>query len=104
MTAQTAYEELIRRTREESLLESCAAVLGWDELTYLPRGGVAHRADQMALLAGLQHDRATDPRLAELLAAVEGSSLAADPLCAQAVNVREIRRAYDRDTRLPRLL
>src|SRR5438132_346122 len=104
MTAQTAYQELMRRRREESLLESCAAVLDWDELTYMPRGGVAHRADQMALLAGLQHDRATDPRLGELLAAVEASSLVADPLCAEAVNVREIRRAYDRDTRLPRSL
>src|SRR6266550_7513445 len=104
MTAQTAYQELIRRRREESLLESCAGVLDWDELTYMPRGGVAHRAEQMALLAGLQHDRATDPRPGELLAAVEGSSLMADPLSAEAVNVREIGRAYERNTRLPRPL
>src|SRR5439155_7704120 len=65
---------------------------------------VAHRAEQMALLAGLQHDRATDPRLGELLAAVEGSPLLADPLSAEAVNVREIGRAYVRNTRLPRPL
>ena len=38
----------------------------------MPRGGVEHRAEQMALLAGLVHDRGTDPRYDELLGAVEG--------------------------------
>jgi len=33
MQAQAAYEELIRRAREESLLASCAELLGWDEET-----------------------------------------------------------------------
>ena len=31
MQAQAAYDELIRRTREASLLASCAELLGWDE-------------------------------------------------------------------------
>src|SRR4030081_3274165 len=96
MTSQTAYDELLRRCREESVLESCQALLGWDELTYMPPGGVAARANQLAYLAGLQHEQATDPRLGELLAAVEGSDLLADPVSAAAVNVREIRRSYDR--------
>jgi carboxypeptidase Taq len=104
MNAQAAYDELLRRTREEALLASCEALLGWDELTYMPRAGVAHRGNQMALLAGLLHDKATDPRIGELLAAVEGSSLVADPQAPAAVNVRELRRVYRRLTRLPRRL
>jgi carboxypeptidase Taq len=104
MHAQAAYDELIRRTREESLLASCAELLGWDELTYMPRGGVAHRAEQMALLAGMLHERGTDPRLGELLDVLEGSDLIVDPDSPAAVNVREIRRVYDRQTRLPRTL
>src|SRR5262249_38678811 len=36
--------------------------------------------------------------------AVEGSALVADPLSAEAVNVREFRRLYHRATRLPRSL
>lgn len=104
MQPRAAYDELIRRVKEEAVLASCAHVLGWDEETYMPRGGVAHRAEQQALLAGLLHDRATDPRLGELLAAVEGSDLVADPDSAYAVNVRELRRLYDRATRLPRSL
>ena len=58
----------------------------------------------MALLAGMLHDLWTNPRLGDWLAAIEGSSLVADPLSAEAVNVRELRRAYDRERRLPRLL
>ena len=104
MKPQTAYDELIRLVREEALLASCVDLLEWDEETYLPRGGVAHRSEQLALLAGLLHDRGTDPRLGELLDLVEGSRLVAEPESAAAVNVREIRRAYDRERKLPRKL
>jgi carboxypeptidase Taq len=104
MRAQAAYDELVRRAREESLLESCAALLGWDEETYMPRAGAAHRAAQLGLLAGLVHERAVDPRVGELLAEVEGSELMRDPLAPAAVNVREWRRLYGRAVRLPRPL
>jgi carboxypeptidase Taq len=104
MRAEVAYAELIRRTREQSLLASCADLLAWDEDTYMPPAGGEHRAAQLALLAGLQHERATDPRLGELLAAVEGSPLVADPESAEAANVRDLRRAHARLTRLPRAL
>ena len=63
--------------------------------------GAEHRGDQMALLAGLHHERATDPRIGELLGEVEGSDLVADPESPEAANVRELRRVYDRRTRLP---
>jgi carboxypeptidase Taq len=104
MTPDEAYGELIRRTRERALLASCSALLGWDEQTYMPRSGSEHRGNQMALLAGLHHERATDPKVGELLAAVEGTGLVAEPTSPAAVNVREIRRSYDRLTRLPRSL
>jgi carboxypeptidase Taq len=104
MEARAAYAELIRRVREEALLASCAELLGWDEDTYMPRGGAAHRGNQLALLAGLQHDKATDPRIGELLGELEGSALVRDPQTPEAANVREIARAYRRLTRLPRRL
>ena len=104
MTPQAAYDELLRRAREEALLDSCQALLGWDELTYMPPGGVAAHGNQLAYLAGMHHEKATDPRIGDLLAAVEASDLAADPLSAAAVNVREIHRIYNRLVRLPRPL
>jgi carboxypeptidase Taq len=98
------YDELARRSHELSLLCSCAAVLGWDEQTYMPVGAAAHRGEQMALLAGLQHERATAPRLGELLSELEASSIAAAPDSIQAANIRQLRRDYDRRTKLPRSL
>lgn len=104
MTPEAAYASLIHATREASLLASCAELLGWDEDTYMPSGGVAHRSRQMALLAGLVHERQTDPGLGELLDIVEGSPLTVDPLSVEAVNIRELRRVYDRARRVPRRL
>src|SRR5689334_16334633 len=104
MNTRTAYAELIRRSREQSLLASCADLLMWDEETYMPPGGVENRARQLSYLAGLEHEKSTDPRFGELLAKVESSDLIADPLSIEAVNVREWRRTFDRDIRLPRSL
>jgi carboxypeptidase Taq len=104
MRSRDAYQELIRHVREESLLDSCAALLAWDEDTYMPPGGAEHRGRQLALLAGLCHERATDPRLGDLLGELEGSDLVRDPLSPEAVNVREVRRLYMRSIRLPRSL
>jgi carboxypeptidase Taq len=92
-----AYADLIRRWKEAAVLGSCAAVLGWDERTYMPRNGSAHRAEQLALLARLGHERVTDPKIGELLGKLESQPLDPD----QSANVRELRRAYDRAVKLP---
>ena len=85
-------------------MHSTLGILQWDAEICMPRGGVKHRGEQMALLAGLVHDRSTDPRIGELLSDVEGSPLVADAESIEAVNVRELRRDFDRETRLPRRL
>lgn len=104
MTPQNAYRELVERTRKIATLQSCAELLGWEERTTMPRGGAGHRAAQLGLLAGLAHQWLVDPRMGELLAALEGSPLAADPAALEAANLREIRRRYQRATRLPQAL
>jgi carboxypeptidase Taq len=104
MEAAAAYEELLQRNREAAMLGSCVELLGWDELTCMPPAGAANRAEQMAFMAGLQHERSTAPRLGELLNCVETSPLVADADSIAAANMRELRRFYDRQSRLPRLL
>src|SRR4051812_37756122 len=94
--ATEAYPELLRRIREANVLASCGGVLSWDEATYMPRGGSAFRGEQMGLLARLGHDMTTSPAVGELLATVESSDLVRDPESDAAVNVREVRRIYDR--------
>jgi len=101
MTAQDAYSELIQKLKKIATLGSCGSVLGWEERTYMPRGGSEHRAAQLSLLAGMEHEMSVDPRIGELLAAIEGSDLVKDPDSPEAANIREIRFRYDRDTKLP---
>ncbi|MFN0054567.1 MAG: carboxypeptidase M32 [Planctomycetales bacterium] len=101
---QQAYDELTEHLTRTALLESCASVLGWDEQTNMPPGGAEHRGNQLALLAGLAHERVTSPRVGELLEELAGSRLAADYESPLAANLREARRDFERATRLPRRL
>jgi carboxypeptidase Taq len=101
VTTAEAYADLIFRVREAALLGSCGGVLGWDERVNMPRQGSAFRGDQMALLARLGHEMTVAPEIGEALATVEASELVSHPESDAAVNVREIRRAYDRAVKLP---
>ena len=104
MTPSTAYSELIRHLKEARLLESVGSVLGWDERTYMPAKGSAHRAEQMALMARMTHEQLAAPRIGEWLAELERSDLVKDPESDSAVNIRETRRMYDRAVKIPKEL
>lgn len=104
MTAADAYAELVRRSKELGVINSCAGVLSWDHQTYMPTKGGALRGEQMAFLASLAHQKFTDPKVGELLAAVEASELVRDPEADAAANARELRRAFDRATKIPQSL
>ncbi|MEM9184893.1 MAG: carboxypeptidase M32 [Planctomycetota bacterium] len=97
----SAYESLCAHARETALLTSTAGLLQWDEETYLPPAGGAYRAEQCALLAGLIHQRQTDPRVGEWLDELESSGSTSDPRSDAAANVRGLRRDYDKKTKLP---
>ncbi len=101
MSAQKAYDELVSILKETALLESTAGVLNWDERTYMPRAGAPLRADQISLLAGMIHDRFTDKKVGDLLDELVDSELTKDPESAEAVNIRETKRNYDKETKLP---
>jgi carboxypeptidase Taq len=90
MPPQQAYQELCKTLREISILGSCASLLNWDQRTYMPPNGAAHRSDQLGLLAGMTHERFTSPRIGELLAQVENTELTKDPDSIEDANIREI--------------
>lgn len=104
MSPPAAFEELCEKARELALLESIEGLLGWDERTYLPPAGGAFRAEQMTYLAGLAHRRLTDPRLGELLAELMDSPWAQDPHSDAGTTIRELKRQYDKRTKLPQSL
>ncbi len=82
-------------------LNYAAAVLGWDQRTYMPPGGAVGRANQLGTLRKLIHEHFTAPEIGHLL-----DELA--PLAADAQNdsndaalVRRTRRDYDQACKLP---
>jgi carboxypeptidase Taq len=93
-----AYRRLLEIHRERALLESCSDLLDWDAETYLPAGGIELCAERQVLLARLEHERATDPRISDLLAEA-GAGEEDDPL--RAANLRELRREHDKAVRVP---
>lgn len=103
MSAIAAYDALLNHARETFLLGSTSALLAWDQETCMPKGAGDVRAKQLALLARLQHERTTSPRVAEWLAACESDPILIDDLD-RAANVREMRRDHERATRLPATL
>jgi carboxypeptidase Taq len=104
MTPEESYQYLADHSRETTILISVEQLLGWDQRTCIPPKGHAYRAQELALLARLVHERLTDPRVGEHLYRVEGSHLTADPESAEGVNIREWRRTYERITRIPQEL
>ncbi|MEA2030449.1 MAG: carboxypeptidase M32 [candidate division Zixibacteria bacterium] len=101
MSTQNSYDELIKRCREISLLASTGAILHWDQQTYMPHGAGAFRADQMVLLSNVTHSKFTDPKIGELISELEQSDMVKDKESPEAVNIRELRWQYDKQTKLP---
>jgi len=95
-----AYTELMRLVCEAATLRSAGSLLGWDQETFMPPAAAEFRAEQLAMISSLVHERVTSARMGDLLAACEAdAALREDALAA--ANVRELRRDYDRATKLP---
>ena len=63
----SALQELWNLDVEARLLEHTAAVLSWDQETYMPERAVEERSGQQALLQSIIHQRNTSDRVGELL-------------------------------------
>jgi carboxypeptidase Taq len=95
------YIDLCTLKKEAGTLGSVAALVGWDQETYMPHGGARARAEQSSLLARLIHERASGPKIGELLDQCESDSSLNDPTSEHGANLREMRRDYDKATKLP---
>ncbi len=100
-TSADAYDWLVDWARETYLLNASAALLHWDQRTYIPPKGHEHRSRQLALLAKLAHEHAVDPRIGEALGKLEDAPLDSTEYPDAGANVREWRRDYDRDVKIP---
>ena len=91
----SAYDDLMSFTRETEALRMISMRLGWDQETMMPRGAAEQRGEEMAAMESVMHARRSDPRVGNWLAAADPAD---DVARAQ---IREIRRAYERATKVP---
>jgi carboxypeptidase Taq len=88
--------ELKTLLMEVSDLNLIGALLGWDQATYMPPGGAEARGRQSALMARLAQERATDPRIGQLLDDLQPWSETLPYGSDEASLVRVARRNYER--------
>src|SRR3990170_554469 len=93
--------ELKIRLAEVNDLSSAAAVLGWDQATYMPSGGAKARGRQMATLEGLAQQKFTDPMIGKLLDELEKNAKDLPYDSDEAALIRKTRRDYDRQVKVP---
>lgn len=98
MTTQAAMTELIGLVQRAHALGTVGELLGWDEQVNLPSGAAEQRGRQHAAIAEAQHVAASLPRIGALLMFLEGRS---DLSSEQRAVVANVRRDYDRATKLP---
>ncbi len=100
-----AYDQLCEHARQTALLTSIEALLEWDERTLMPPAAGEYRADQITHLTGLIHRQQTDPRIGDWLAEIASSgTVAGDPHSDAATVVRQLKRQYEKKTKLPQRL
>jgi carboxypeptidase Taq len=92
------WNELAERMAELKDLASVIGLLSWDQETFMPAKAGNSRAEQLATLQALHHERLSHPRLGELL-----ESLAADATldATQKASVRNLAFERGRAIKLP---
>jgi carboxypeptidase Taq len=91
--------KIFERARELRLIQSCASVIGWDQETYLPSGATGHRAAQLSWLAARAHELAVSDAWRRDLEEAEAADDGRD--ARTTANLRELRRSFDRASKLP---
>lgn len=94
---QGRWERFLAIFAEIEDLQRAAALLSWDQQTYMPAGGAAVRAEQLATLGRLAHERLASPELGELLDELE-RTVNDDESRAM---LRVVRRTYDQAVKVP---
>ena len=95
------YQKLVHRLEETSRLGGIMGILHWDQEVIMPVGAADSRAKQMGVLAGIIHEKNTDPVKGDLLEKLsQENSFNSFEKC----NINEARREYEMETKVPKSL
>ena len=96
-----AIHQLQAALGEISDLGRAHALLAWDERTKMPPGGGTARANQVATLTKVRHQRLAGDELGRLLERVEADLDGAEPESLEAALARVTRREWEKARRVP---
>ncbi len=95
------FLELKNRLAEIHDLNKVGWVLGWDQQTMMPPRGAAVRAEQMATLQKVAHEKFTSPEIGRLLDDLRSYEESLSYDSDEASLIRVARRDYDKAKRVP---
>jgi carboxypeptidase Taq len=95
------YPKFMELVNESYNVNFAAGILAWDQETYMPPGGAAERAQQMATMAKVYHEYLTSQTMKGYLEELRSPSVFETLGIEEQVNVREIGWQYDRESALP---
>jgi carboxypeptidase Taq len=96
---QAKLETLNAKLKEVHNLYKAEAVLGWDQQVFMPLGGAQARAEQLATLSKVAHEKFTTDEIGSLLEELAGAGFDYDS--DEASLIRVVRRDYDKARKLP---
>jgi len=94
-------EQLKTLLAEVADLNNAQELLGWDQQTYMPKGGGEARGNQLATLGKISHQKFTSDEIGKLLGDLEKEFEGADPDSDDLRLIKLTRHNYDRATRVP---
>ena len=98
---QEKLEQFKHRMMEITDLGRAEALLGWDQQTYMPRGGAEDRGNVLETVAGLSHRMFTSPEMGEMLAELVPYAENLDPDSDDACLIKRTAHDYEKMTRVP---
>jgi carboxypeptidase Taq len=97
----TKLQELRERLNEVFDLKAAAALLHWDQQTYMPPGGAQTRAMQLTTLSRLAHQKATSDDMGAAIESAKEEVASLDQDSDDARLVRKAARDYEKDRKVP---
>ncbi|OGO16625.1 MAG: carboxypeptidase [Chloroflexi bacterium RBG_16_48_8] len=82
-------------------LGEAAALLGWDQETYMPPGATQDRSMQLATLNKIVHEKFTSDEIGELIEKLKSEMSSVDPDSDEARLVKNVSREYDKQRKVP---
>jgi carboxypeptidase Taq len=99
--SRTSFEELQRRLEEVSDLGKTMSLLAWDQQVMMPRGGGPLRAEQLATVGRIAHEKFTSAEVGRLLDELHDFGEQHEYDSFEASLIRVVSRDWDKARRVP---